>query len=166
MTVAAPGVDFAGFVRLGLGREDLLAMTVSFRWFLRIFYHISRKLSRGRSPRARQVSREVCHASSFVLLGELLSTMDVRDMYEEFLNQKAIFADESMETMIRQKIKSGMRDMQAIIDDYRMVGNDEPIVAEYEFLISGNAGKYTIAFGQDEIIYERLEYLLNKRKGV
>ena len=90
-------------------------------------------------------------ASSFVLLGELLSTMDVRDMYEEFLNQKAIFADESMETMIRQKIKSGMRDMQAIIDDYRMVGNDEPIVAEYEFLISGNAGKYTIAFGQDEI---------------
>ena len=105
-------------------------------------------------------------ASAFVLLGELFSTMDVRDMYEEFLNQKAIFADESMESILRQKIRSGMRDMQAIINDYRMVGNDEPIVAEYEFQISGNAGKYTIAFGQDEIIYERLEYLLNKRKGV
>ena len=105
-------------------------------------------------------------ASAFVLLGELFSTMDVRDMYEEFLNQKAIFADESMESIIRQKSKSGMRDMQAIINDYRMVGNDEPIVVEYEFQISGNIGKYSIAFGQDEIIYERLEYLLNKRKGV
>ena len=105
-------------------------------------------------------------ASAFVLLGELFSTMDVRDMYEEFLNQKAIFADESMESIMRQKIRSGMRDMQAIINDYRMAGNDEPIVAEYEFQISGNTGKYTIAFGQDEIIYERLEYLLNKRKGV
>lgn len=104
-------------------------------------------------------------ASAFVLLGELFSTMDVRDMYEEFLNQKAIFADESMESMMRQKIRSGMRDMQAIIDDYRMVGNDEPIVVEYEFQISGNSGKYTISLGQDEIIYERLEYLLNKRKG-
>lgn len=105
-------------------------------------------------------------ASAFVLLRELFSTMDVRDMYEEFLNQKAIFADESMESMIRQKIRSGMRDMQAIINDYRMVGNDEPIVIEYEFQISGNIGKYSISLGQDEIIHERLEYLLNKRKGI
>lgn len=105
-------------------------------------------------------------ASAFVLLGELFSTMDVRDMYEEFLNQKAIFADESIENIMRQKIKSGMRDMQAIINDYRMVGNDEPIVVEYEFQIAGNTGKYSVSFGEDEIIYERLEYLLNKRKGV
>ena len=104
-------------------------------------------------------------ASAFVLLGEIFSTMNVRDMYEEFLNQKAIFTDESMESILRQKIKSGMRDMQAIIDDYRMAGSDEPIIAEYEFRISGNIGKYSVMFGQDEIIYEKLEYLLSKRKG-
>lgn len=104
-------------------------------------------------------------ASAFVLLGEIFSTMDVRDMYEEFLNQKAIFADESLESILRQRIKSGMRDMQAIIDDYRMGGTDAPIIAEYEFQISGNSGKYSIMFGHDEIIYEKLEYLLTKRKG-
>ena len=104
-------------------------------------------------------------ASAFVLLGEIFSTMDVRDMYEEFLNQKAIFADESLESILRQRIKSGMRDMQAIIDDYRMAGTDAPIIAEYEFQISGNSGKYSIMFGHDEIIYEKLEYLLTKRKG-
>ena len=94
-------------------------------------------------------------ASAFVLLGEIFSTMDVRDMYEEFLNQKAIFADESLESILRQRIKSGMRDMQAIIDDYRMAGTDAPIIAEYEFQISGNSGKYSNMFGHDEIIYEK-----------
>ena len=105
-------------------------------------------------------------ASAFVLLREIFATMDVRDMYEELLNQKGIFTDESMNSIMRQKIKSGMRDMHAIIDDYRMAGNDEPIMVDYEFQISGNTGKYSITFGQDEIIYERLEYLLNKRKGI
>lgn len=104
-------------------------------------------------------------ASAFVLLDELLSTMNVRDMYEELLSQKAIFTDESMESMLRQRIKSGMRDMRAIIDDYRMVGSDEHIIIEYEFQILGKPGKYCVVFGQDEIIYEKLEYLLNKRKG-
>lgn len=104
-------------------------------------------------------------SSAFVLLRELASTMNVRDMYEEILNQKAIFADENMETLMRQRIKSGMRDMQAIIDDYRMVGNDEPISVEYEFALSGHTGKYCVSFGKDEVIYERLDFLLNKRRG-
>ena len=72
MTVTGPGVDLAVFLLLGLEREDLLDMTASFRWCLRIFYHISRKLSRGRPPRARQVFREVCHAFAFVLLAGFL----------------------------------------------------------------------------------------------
>lgn len=105
-------------------------------------------------------------SSAFVLLSELASTMNVRDMYEELLNQKAIFADENIETIVRQKIKSGMRDMRAIIDDYRMVGNNEEISVEYEFLLSGHSGKYSISFGQEEVIYEKLEFLLNKRRGI
>ena len=104
--------------------------------------------------------------SAFVLLREILSTMNVRDMYEELLNQKAIFTDENMESIMREKIKSGMRDIQAIIDDCRMVGCDDPVVAEYDFQIFGNAGRYTIQLGKDEIIYEKLEYLLNKRRGI
>lgn len=104
--------------------------------------------------------------SAFVLLHELFSTMDVRDIYEELLAQKAIFTDENMESMMRQRIKSGMRDIQAIINDYRMVGCNEPITVEYEFCIDGNTGSYTISLGDDEIIREKLEFLLNKRRGV
>lgn len=104
--------------------------------------------------------------SAFVLLNELMATMDVRDAYEELLNQKSIFSDQKMEKRLRQQLIAGLRDMSAIINDCRMVNCDDPIVAEYEFNIWGNAGKYRIELGDNEIISEHLEYLLNKRRGV
>jgi len=104
--------------------------------------------------------------SAFVLLCELMATMDVRDMYEELLTQKSIFSDEKIEQDMRQRIMDGLRDMRAIINDCRMVNCDDPIVAEYEFNIFGNSGTYYIELGETEVIRERLEYLLNKRRGV
>lgn len=103
--------------------------------------------------------------SAFVLLCELMGTMNVRDVYEELLSQKAIFSDEKLEQDMRKKIIAGLRDMKAIINDCRMVGCNNPIVAEYEFNIYGNTGKYYIELGDNEIIHEKLEYLLNKRRG-
>ena len=104
--------------------------------------------------------------SAFVLLNELVATMDIRDAYEEFLNRKQLFSDEDLEKTVRQRLLSGLRDIPAIIRDYRMVGNDRPISVEYEFSIYGKIGKYFIEFGESEVIQERLEYLLNKRRGV
>jgi len=104
--------------------------------------------------------------SAFVLLNELLDTMRVRESYEEFLSQKAIFTDESLEKALRQQIISGIRDMQSIINDYRMVGCDEPLSVDYEFQIAGSTGTYSIMIGESEILHERLEYQLNQRKGV
>lgn len=104
--------------------------------------------------------------SAFVFLSEILETMDVRDAYEELLNQEAIFSDENMEKALRQRLMSGLRDIQAISNDYCMVGSTEPIVAEYEFNIAGNVGRYCIELGRGEIIHERLEYLLNRRRGI
>lgn len=104
--------------------------------------------------------------SAFVLLRELLSTMDVRDMYADFLSQKAIFTDENLENIMRTQFRSGMRDIQAIINDVRMVGSDQPVVAEYEFEIGGKPGRYQVHLGQKEIIYEKLEFTLTKRRGV
>lgn len=104
--------------------------------------------------------------SAFVLLKELMATMDVRDIYEELLSQKSIFSDEQMEKAMRQRIVAGLRDMQAIINDYRMVDCKENIIAEYEFNLSGNSGKYSVEMDDSEIVHERLEYLLNKRRGV
>ena len=104
--------------------------------------------------------------SAFVLLRELLETMNVRDVYEELLSQKSIFSDEELERIMRQQIVAGLRDIQAIIDDCKMVDCDAPIGVEYEFNIGGNKGKYCVQLGKTEILHERLEYTLNRRKGI
>lgn len=105
-------------------------------------------------------------ASAFVFLDELIQTMNIRDKYEEILNKKAVFNDEKMEQLMRQHWLAEMRDIQAIINDYRMIDNDQPIIVEYEFSIDGKQGSYCIELGEQEIIYERLEYKLNTRRGV
>lgn len=104
--------------------------------------------------------------SAFVLLPELTRTMDVRDVYERLLTRDAIFQDEKMEKVMREQMRHSLRDMSAIIKDYRMIDCEDPIVAEYEFNINGNNGCYRVEFGQDEIVHERLEYVLNRRRGL
>ena len=104
--------------------------------------------------------------SVFVFLQEVFSTMDVRELYEEFLSKQAIYIDENLENRRKQMLKDGLRDIQAIINDYKMVGCDEPVSVEFNFQIKGNEGKYIITLGESEIIHEKLEYILNKRKGI
>lgn len=104
--------------------------------------------------------------SAFVLLPELTRTMDVRDAYERLLTRDAISQDEKMEKVMREQMRHSLRDMSAIIKDYRMIDCEDPIVAEYEFNINGNNGCYRVEFGQDEIVHERLEYVLNRRRGL
>ena len=104
--------------------------------------------------------------SAFVLLPELTRTIDVRDAYERLLTRDAIFQDEKMEKVMREQMRHSLRDMSAIIKDYRMIDCEDPIVAEYEFNINGNNGCYRVEFGQDEIVHERLEYVLNRRRGL
>ena len=77
--------------------------------------------------------------SACVLLLELMRTLDARDAYEKLLTHKAIFSDETMEQALRQRWLSDLRDIQAIIDDCRMVGSDSSIIAKYEFSINGNS---------------------------
>ena len=104
--------------------------------------------------------------SAFVLLPELTRTMDARAAYERILAQGAIFQDENMEKEMREHIRQRLRDMSAIIKDYQMADCENPIVAEYEFNIDGNNGCYRVEFGQDEILHERLEFVLNRRRGL
>ncbi len=104
--------------------------------------------------------------SSFAMLSELLVTMDMRDAYEDFLSQKAIFFDENVDKAYKKRVLDGFRDIQAIINDCRMVGTVEPVVAEFDFLIGEYSGKYKVELGKSEITHERLEYRLNQRRGV
>lgn len=104
--------------------------------------------------------------SAFALLGDALNTLNARDTYEQLLSQTSRFKGEDIQEMLRLSLSSGLRDIQAIIDDYRMIGSIDPIVAEFEFSINGNQGLYQIELGSKEIVHERLEYLQSRRRGV
>lgn len=104
--------------------------------------------------------------SAFALLGDILNTLNARDTYEQLLSQTSRFKDEDIQEMLRLSLSSGLRDIQVIIDDYRMIGSTDPIVAQFEFSIKGNQGLYQVALGDHEIIHERLEYLQSRRRGV
>ena len=44
--------------------------------------------------------------SAFVLLSELLETLNARDAYEEILNQKSIFSDENIDKELKKKLRN------------------------------------------------------------
>ena len=104
--------------------------------------------------------------SAFVLLNELKQTMNVRDLYEDLLSQESLFKDQEIGEKLKRKLIDGLRDIRAIICDYRMIDCEGTVVAEYEFRIGENSGSYRVEFDKEEIVYEKLEYMLNKRKGV
>lgn len=103
--------------------------------------------------------------SAFVLLQEIQNTMNVRDFYERILAQEDLLKSKEGEEKIRQRL-ARMRTIENIIDDCRMIGCNDSIVAEYEFQIDGHMGRYLVELNQTEIVHERLEFLLSKRKGV
>lgn len=52
-----------------------------------------------------------------------------------------------------------------IFRDNRTKGSDEPLYMEFGFRIEGKSGKYILEMDNSIIIHERLEYLLNQRRG-
>ncbi len=104
--------------------------------------------------------------SAFYLLDELINTMNLRDHYNRLLAQSSVFSDEKIQLQYQQELAKGFRDMKALVEDYKMVDCDKPVIATYEFTIGKCTGTYHIELEESEIILERLEYKISKRKGL
>ena len=105
----------------------------------------------------------------FSVLGDLLRTMDLRDMMEQFL------ADETFKKVaeitgdpqvLLQRVFKESLDVKHIVQTARMADCNDPVVLEYEFSLHGKIGRYLVELGEDEVIHERLEYTLEKNKGL
>ena len=141
----------------------------NFRSFDNIVFDLSEK--RGRAKKLVIVYGENGSGksnlmSAFVLLDELLNTMKYRDRLEKILSSTSELPDEDLKKHLQKQLFSSIRDMKAIINDYRTVESEDNISAQYDFVIGENTGSYYIELGEQEIIHERLEYKLNQRKGV
>lgn len=101
--------------------------------------------------------------SAFYMLLETLKTMDVRDLFEGILeNSPEKMTNEGFLTFL----KSRFRDIEALIKDNKMVGSKDNLYMEFGFELNGKRGKYIIETDDNQIVYERLDYLLLKNRGI
>lgn len=102
-------------------------------------------------------------ASSFFMLSETLRTMDVRDLMEAFLSEDVdnIKDKEKFTKYLRTRYK----DIETIIKENKTVGSDEAMSVEFGFRINNKSGRYILETDNSQIIHEKLEFILSKRKG-
>lgn len=102
-------------------------------------------------------------ASSFYMLLETLRTMEVRDILQKILEDRpASLSDEHFFAFF----KNNFRDIETLIKENKMVMSEENLYMEFGFNINGKSGKYILEMNNDEIVYECLEYILLKNKGI
>ena len=107
--------------------------------------------------------------SCFSLFIDLLKTMEVRDTIERFFYEIDIHKEKPdipLPSLSHEKIFQMLRSSDRLFHDCRMIGSNEPVYLEYEFIINGKKGSYSIEFSEDGILEEHLEYTLEKRKGL
>ena len=102
-------------------------------------------------------------AAAFYTLAETMRTMEIRDFLQDFMSKnKAFVENENILKMLRMRF----RDMEAIVQDARALGSTGNVVLDFSFVIKGKTGRYLIEMDDKEIVHERLEYTLEKNKGL
>lgn len=102
-------------------------------------------------------------ASIFLCFADLIRTMDVRDMFQELMEN---YKEAAQHEGFLEILKSRFKDIETIIKDYRTIDSTGNLSMEFSFIINGKKGKYLIEMDSKEIVHERLEYTLEKNKGL
>lgn len=102
-------------------------------------------------------------ASSFFMLSETLRTMDVRDLMEAFLSEDVDNIKDKEE--LTKYLRTRYKDIETIIKENKTVGSDEAMSVEFGFRINNKSGRYILETDNSQIIHEKLEFILSKRKG-
>ncbi|WP_415948048.1 AAA family ATPase [Megamonas funiformis] len=108
-------------------------------------------------------------ALGFSVLNDLLNTMKIKDILDSILssdNFKQWSELTGGKELAFQELKNQMITIDNIIENYHMVDSNEPIVLEYDFIVNGKKGHYLLEIGEKEIIHEKMEYVLEKNKGI
>lgn len=102
-------------------------------------------------------------AAAFYMLSETLRTMNVRDILQNILETKP---DNIPQEDFISFIKNRFRDIEALIKENKMVASTDNLYLEFGFKLNGKSGKYILEMNNEEIVYECLEYILLKNRGI
>lgn len=109
-------------------------------------------------------------ANSFFTLNETMRTMlsvkKARKMLDKLNNISFLKDDEQTlkysEEFAKDYIKSRWRDTKTIISECKTIDSNKNMILEYGFMLDDKEGVYHIEFDNDEIVSEKLDYVLNK----
>lgn len=104
-------------------------------------------------------------AGVFYTLCESLRTMTISSRLKslvegEMLESKDLLSNEKFMKFIARKL----RDTESIIKSCKTINSDSNMRLEFDFMIDERKGRYILEYDNSGIVYEKLEYVLNKNK--
>lgn len=102
-------------------------------------------------------------ASAFFMLSETIRTMDVRDFLQSLLENKP---DDISEDEFMEVFRTRFQDIESLIKNNKMIDSDENLYLEFGFEVNNKKGRYILEMDEKEIVYEFLEYVLLKNRGI
>ena len=102
-------------------------------------------------------------ANSFYTLNETMRTLSSIEMLKKIIEKKEDKSNQ-YEDFIEKYAKHSFKDIKTIIDDCKTIDSKDNMIMEYGFICNKKKGIYRIEMNNEEIVAERLEYVISKNQ--
>lgn len=102
-------------------------------------------------------------ASSFYTLNETMRTMSSIEMLKKII-EKSEDKSNQYKNFVEKHIKDQFKDIKMIINDSKTIDSNNNMIMEYGFICNKKNGVYRIEMNNEEIVSEKLEYVINKNQ--
>lgn len=104
-------------------------------------------------------------ATSFYTLNETMRTMSAIEMWKKLVEDNSEdLKEDGYKNFLETHFKPNFKDTEMIIKDCKTIGSTDNMILEYGFVYKGKNGVYHIEMDDNEIVSEKLEYVLNKNQ--
>lgn len=102
-------------------------------------------------------------ANSFYTLNETMRTMSSIEIFKKII-EKSEAKPNQYKNFIEKHIKDRFKDVKMIINDCKTIDSNGNMLMEYGFICNKKNGIYHIEMNNEEIVSEKLEYVINKNQ--
>lgn len=103
-------------------------------------------------------------ANSFYTLNETMRTMSSIETVKKIIEESKDNSSNEYKSFIENHIRDRFKDISMIIDDCKTIDSKENMILEFGFLFNKKNGIYRIEMDNEEIVSEKLEYVINKNQ--
>ncbi len=103
-------------------------------------------------------------ANSFYTLNETMRTMSSIEMFKKIIEKAEDNKFIEHKHFIEKYFKERFKDIKMIINDCKTIDSTDNMIMEYGFVFNKKNGVYHIEMDDNEIVSEKLEYVINKNQ--